>query len=330
MSRAAFLPTPGDPFLLKLWFKYYKRWCREVDRLYVYVNSDSPREVIEYIQRTVEAFGNTMFIYTDRQIEHGEVLKRLTELATEDYIMFVEDDGFIFKPGKVDACFRRIESGEVDIVGSKRGSCSLWLYQAASLKFGIDNTGYGDNGPNFWPNFFFCKRADLMRTSRQFAAKSWNEGDRILPLGVKAPEFLVSDTFVNGSLELRALGLRVAYENQYHGNTDDEPDYDSKRNIWDGEAAWLHVGSLSSGFHGMLKPDHKIDTEHFSTEAERLELERRVAFYFMALEASQSDNALNTVKAQYNNGLQQLIKGYTLSTSRIAKRIAIYKEVMGW
>src|SRR3990167_634912 len=181
MSRAAFIPTPADPFLLKLWFSFYPRWMDEIDRLYVYVNSDSPKKVIEYVEGIVNSYPKTFFIYIDHQIEHGEALRQMVQLATEDYIMFVEDDAFIFKSGQVNKCFERIKSGEVDAVGSKRGSCSLWLYQRASEKWGIDNSGLGDNGPNFWPNFFFAKREDLLKVSN-FGARHWKEGEPVRTL----------------------------------------------------------------------------------------------------------------------------------------------------
>lgn len=328
MSRAAFLPTPGDPMLLTLWFKYYQRWCDEIDRLYVYLNSPSPPEIINYIKKLVEDRPKTFIIYLDKQIEHGTAIRHMLELATEDHVMLIEDDGFIFKKGKVAQCFNRIESGEVDAVGSRRGSCSLWLYQEASRKWNIDNSGLGDNGPNFWPNFFFCKREDLLKTGMNFAAKHWNEGELIRALGVKAPEELVSDTFGEASLDLRALGLRFAYEPQYHGNTDDMIDYAASTGIWGPDCHWFHVGSLSSGFHGMLKPDHKIDNEHFSTDNEKLELERRITFWKMGLiEASEASVSIN-ITLPYQRALQNLIDSYKLSSSRIDKRVAIYKEVM--
>lgn len=327
-SRAALLPYPGDPFLLKLWFKYYERWSAEVDRLYVYVNSPGSKEVINYIKALVEEHDKTFFIYIDRQIEHGEALRQMVQLANEDYIMFVEDDGFIFKPDYVKSSFEAIESGRVDAVGSRRGSCSLWLYQAASQKYGVNNDGYGDNGPNFWPNFFFAKREDLLKVTN-FGARFWKEGEMVREVGMIAPEDSAGDTFVEGSLQLRAMGLRFDYVPQYHGSTDDEPDYLNKTNIWDGVCPWLHVGSLSSGYHGMLKPDYQINYDHFRSDQERLELERRVAFWQWGLEEAANTPGLPSVKKQYSQALQKLINGYTLSTSRINTRIARYKEVLG-
>lgn len=327
MTRAALLPTPGDPFLLKLWFKYYERWADEVDRLYIYVNSNSEKYIIDYIKKTAEQYPNVFFIHIGKQIEHGEALKQMLQMATEDLIMFVEDDGFIFKAGYIDKCFKLIESGEVDAVGSRRGSCSQWLYEKASEIYAVDNSGLGDNGPNFWPNFFFAKRSDLSKVGN-FAAKHWDEGELVRQVNMKAPEETVGDTFVEGSLDLRAMGLRFAYVPQFHGNTDDMTDYMNQTGIWGPEAGWLHVGSLSSGFHGMLKPDHQLDREHFSTDNEKLELERRVVFYKLGLADADLDNGIPKIKEQYRSGIERLIQVYDLSPARIHKRMAMYREVM--
>lgn len=328
MSRAAFLPTPGDPCLLTLWLQYYERWADEVDRLYVYVNSNSPKPIIKYIEDKIAKAPHTFFIYQDHQIEHGEALRQMVQLATEDYIMFVEDDGFIFKAGKVDSVFKSIEEGEFDIVGSKRGSCSLFIYQEASRIWGLDNSGYGDHGPNFWPNFFFAKREDLLKVTN-FGARHWEAGERIEPIKAAAPEEQASDTFVEGSLQLRAMGLRVGYEPQYHGATDDVLDYENRTNIWDGQAPWLHAGSLSSGFHGMLKPDYEINPAHFSTTQEKLELERRIVFYQMAHDSVTNNANTSQWLSEYQAGMVRLVKGYNLDRERISRRIAMYKEVMG-
>lgn len=327
MTRAAFLPTPGDPFLLSLWFKYYARWWQEVDKLYVYVNSDSPPEVIQYIASIVDDYPNTHFIYKNHQIEHGQALKEMLEQSKEDLIMFIEDDGFIFKANEVKQCFDIIENGIADMVGSKRGSCSQWLYDRASEEWAIDNSGFGDHGPNFWPNFFFAKRKDLLKVSN-FGARFWAEGEFVEPIAAVAPEDQAGDTFVEGSLQLRAMGLQCWYVSQYHGATDDEPDYMNQTNIWNPLCGWLHVGSLSSGFHGMLKPDYKVDTGHFSTDQEKLELERRIVFYQMAVDHAAETKGLPELKQEYQTALLKLINGYTLSTSRINRRIARYKEVM--
>ena len=70
MSRAALLPTPGDPFLVKYWLENYaKYWREEVDKLYVYLNTPIEDGVVSYIQELIEGYGAS-FKYVDHQIEH--------------------------------------------------------------------------------------------------------------------------------------------------------------------------------------------------------------------------------------------------------------------
>lgn len=312
--------------MLTLWFDKYATWKHVIDRLYVYVNSDSPPAVIDWIRGLTEEHDNTFFIYCSNQIEHGEAIRQMVELSTEDIIMLIEDDAFIVKPDYVDACFKSIESGMVDLLGSKRGSCSQWIYDTASEKWGLDNSGLGDHGPNFWPNFLFAKREDLLKVTN-FGARSWEQGEYVKELGAVAPEFQASDTFVEASLQLRDMGLDIDYVKQYHGSTNDEPDYERRENIWDGQCPWFHVGSLSSGFHGMLKKETPIDNEHFSTRDEKLELERRIVFYLWGLEQAVFRSGLPKQKREYYDGIQRLINNYDLIQGRIEQRLRWYKQV---
>ena len=292
------------------------------------------------MKNLVEATPNAVWVYTNRQIEHGDALKRLVQLATEDLLMFIEDDGFIFRPGKVNECFDLIESGEYDAVGGRRGSCSQWLYDKASEKFNVNNSGYGDTGPNFWPNFFFAKREDLLKVTN-FGAKAWEGGEMVKPLGLPAPQLQASDTMVEASLELRDMGLTFKYENQYHLSADDIEAFHNGMNVFDGRAKWLHVGSLSSGINGILvdsegrslgkrtiqKPGDAISDWRPNTEDEKLEIERRIVWFLLAFQYSKPER-LPELREEYAKAIEQCIANYALSQSRIGKRKNIYKEFM--
>ena len=325
MSRAVLLPIPGDPFLAQFWLKMYERWKGEVDRLYVYVNSPIPRFVMDYNKKKFQGVG-AMVLTADHSKEHGECLRIMTMLASEDNIMFVEDDGFIFKSGKVNECFSKIESGEYDIVGSARGSCSQEILDKAQEKWGLDYSGFGDRGCNFWPNFFFTRKELLLKTDKNFGAKNWNPGETIRGLNMSANEQCIGDTFVSASLQLRNLTGKVWYENQYHGATNDQEDYNNRTNIWSPEASWLHVGSLSSGINNLLNPDKPLVAE-FNTEQEKLELERRVAFWSLFYDES-DPNDLVEYRERYRQGIDRLVAHYNLSPTRISKRKNIYREVL--
>lgn len=125
-TRAAILPFPGDPFLLTYWLKMFDEvWGQDVDKLYIYLNSSVEKVVVDYIRDLCNARPKISFQYNDKQIEHGDAINRTLDIVEEELVMLIEDDAFIFKPKTVDYCFNLLETGEAEIVGSKRGSCSL-------------------------------------------------------------------------------------------------------------------------------------------------------------------------------------------------------------
>ncbi|MBN2261361.1 MAG: hypothetical protein JW735_00490, partial [Prolixibacteraceae bacterium] len=255
-SRAAILPYPGDPFLLHYWLElFYRVWADEIDKLYVICNTPVEEKVVEYIEYLcTEGMDNKIdYTYIDHHIQHGDAIRIGLEKAIEDYVMLIEDDAYIFKPGIVDDCFKKIESGDFDIVGSKRGSCHEEILNRAKQIWGIPTDGLGDQGCNFWPCYFFSTRSTLLQTDRDYNSRAWVQGDIIAPLQdyvVVAP-VVAADTFVNTSLQLRAMipERRILYVAQYHAHPDDLKHFEQKSEYtpFDGKASWTHIGSLSSG-----------------------------------------------------------------------------------
>lgn len=335
MSRAIILPTPADPFLLRYWLENFRKYYKsEVDKLYVCLNSPVEKKVIDYEMDLLDGIGAD-YIYFDRQIEHGEAIRRLLEIVSQDYVMLAEDDGFVFKKGKIDECFRRIEGGEYDCVGSKRGSCSLEILKRANEVWGLDIEGVGDHGCNFWPCFFFAKREILWKTDRNFGSRMWKAGEYIPELDYCMKEDGCGDTFVNTSLQLRAMGLKFYYEPQYHGNTTDIVDYEDGVNLFDGGASWTHAGSLSSGIGGVLVDDYGrplarrlIDPpqEFKLPEADIDEWARRIQWWQTFYDNSDGDK-ITEFREEYRKALERL---YTISgvhKKTVLKRQEIYKTL---
>lgn len=345
MSRAAILPFPGDPFLLNYWLSLYERtWADRVDTLYVYMNSPIADEVVEYCLDRCNRAG-AHFHYIDHQVEHGEVLKLAVHNALEDEIMFVEDDGYIWHPGPVAYAFGALESGQFDIVGSKRGSCGHQIMVLAGEKWGIPYEGEGDQGPNFWPCFFFSHRELLLKIDN-FAARQWQPGELIRPLGVLSDYLQNGDTMVEASLELRDMvpPSRILTLPQYHVHPLDIDHAEKHQSIWDGQAGWLHVGSLSTGISGLLcdqysRPLAKMhsmakgpatDLQPKPTnEFERQEYERRAQWWLKFYE-KREPGKLPEFAETYRQAIEQLIYQFGLNRKRIQKRWRLYSEVYGF
>jgi len=341
-SRAAILPFPGDPFLLNYWLKYFdKYWGNEVDKLYIYLNSPIEKPVVDFIRDLCLKRPKINFTYNPQQIDHGDVINRVLDIVTEDYVMLIEDDCFVWRDGVIKGCFELIERGEYDCVGSKRGSCSFEILNEAERIWGIPTQGFGDQGCNFWPNLFFTKKSILLDTDRNFCGKRWGRGEIIPALqGYLCETDLHGDTFVNTSLQLRAKGYKFGYIPQYHGSPDDIEHYRSNIMMFDGNAPYTHVGSLSSGISGVLtddqgrplsrrlldEPKSDLIQNYCNSDGERREWERRVQWWFTFYLNAPIDE-LEEFKQLYFNAIQRIIKQYVLSPKNINVRQVIYKKI---
>ena len=335
-SRAVILPFPGDPFLLQYWYTLFKKvWYHEVDKLYICHNSTIEPEAVEFMKEMVAKDDKVFFIHHSKQIDHGNAINYTLDIVKEDYVMLVEDDAFIFGHGVVSQCFNLLECGAYDIVGSKRGSCTNEILEAALDKWGIGIVGLGDQGPNFWPNFFFCKKELLLKTDRRFCARQWEVGEKIEGLDHVCKETQNGDTFVNTSLQLRGMvpKERIKIVPQYHGHPDDQDHYDKKIFLFDGKAPWFHVGSLSTGIGALIQddfgrsltrrklepPNDKVRLDHPPTSGfEKREYERRVQWW-LAFYWSAGAIGLSDLRNDYKNGIERIIDQFRLTRVRLSQ-----------
>lgn len=350
-SRAAILPFPGDPLLFHYWLGQFDRvWQDEVDVLYVYHNSTAEPAVREYIKQECLKRPKIHLLESFTQVEHGDVIDRTLMVCDQEYVMLIEDDCFIFKPERIDTLFTDLESGNHKIIGSKRGSCSMEILSRAQQIWGLDYTGYGDQGCNFWPNLFFSPKEVLTSTDRRFAARSWKRGEEIEALSTPREKYLAQDevvngdTFVNTSLQLHAKYPKndITYIPQYHGSPDDLKHFEEKSNLFDGVAPWVHVGSLSSGVGGILTdeqgralirrtvdlPRETGDTlpGYVRTDGEKNEWERRVQWWLTFYEQRDKDEIPEFAEL-YLLAINRVIRQYGLSIKNIRRRQEAYRTL---
>ena len=344
MSRAAILPLPGDPFLFAYWLRQFDRiWGDEVDKLYVYLNTYAEIEVVNYIRDLCNERPKINFQYNPEQIPHGVAIDRTLDVVTEDHIMLIEDDAFIFKKGVVSKYFNAIESGICDVVASVRGSCSAEIVDRAQELWRTSTDGLGDTGPNFWPNFFFCKKQTLLDTDRNFDSKQWKAGEYIESLAFVAPVDVVGDTFVNTSLQLRAKNLKFWIVPQWHLNPSDVEDFHANRGIFGQPIEWFHIGSLSSGVGGVLVDDNgrrlgrrPVDAPLSpvilptlcNSDGERLEWHRRLTWWLTAWEKADPRKLLEFHDI-YGRAIRRVIVEYKLSEKQLRIRQVIYSRLTG-
>jgi len=327
MTKAAFLTVGGEPFTTLMVHKLFReRWYEEVDRFYINFNNNAkvPPEVVVDMFSQVVHDPKVNLIYHPEGIGNGPPFTELTKICREDLILMLEDDGFIFDGGYVDECFKRIESGEVDALGSPRFSSGAELGQVVAEKFHLNYSGYGDVGPNFWPNFFFCKREDLLKTDLNFASKSWEAGEYEPLMDYTFKEREGGDTFVWLGLQLRYNGVRFGNISQHHADPYEIEHRKTREGNWHNATKpfhWIHGGSLSSGWGGYLS-GRVPDT---SSEIAKLEMETRVAFWKLCMDEA---NGFDAFKVLYIAGIQNLVDSAGLDWGRINNKITLYREVM--
>lgn len=327
MSRAVFMATAGDPFstlmVIKLWQKH---WYDEVDAFYVNVNNHCgcPTEVEQELITKLMEDPKIHIIFHPKGIGNGPPVTEMVHLCRQDYILLLEEDGFVFSSGIVDKCFQKIESDLVDAVGSPRFSCGNEVGEAAREKWHLNYGGYGDVGPNFWPNFFFCKKSDLLRTDLDFGSHTWQAGETCPILNHTFKEVNHGDTFVWACLQLRNLGLRFENVPQHKADPYElESKQKNEMNFHPTQQPfhWVHGGSLSAGWGGYLSgriPD-------VSADIAKREMETRVAFWSLCLDVTEGFEAF---KEPYRNGIEQLKINADLNKSRIDNKYIFYKELL--
>lgn len=337
MERTVILPTPADPFLVNYWLLNYAKWADEIDQLIIVANTPS-LESLQYLEQRVKDFPHILFIPIDHQIEHGDAIKVGLEHVKTKYVGLIEDDGFVVRKGAIGSAFSALNEN-IRIVGSKRGSCASEILKKAQRKYELSYEGYGDQGPNFWPCFFFTE-TELLRGVSNYAAKFWPRGSQIAGLDGVCMEDCYSDTFVEASLELRTKvsNEQIEYRYQGHAHPADLEHYEENSHIFNGMTEWIHIGSLSSGFHGLLRNEYgKVLARRFqddvqgielqnapSNDSEKMEYERRVQMWLTAYDNRQQ-GYLEDLAHDYWWGLNNIVAQFHLSMKRILRRQVIYK-----
>jgi len=324
MSRCVLITSCGDPFILLLLLKLFKKhWYEEVDKVYININNHAgvPLDVISELIKNVIQDNKVQLIYHPEGQGNGPPFVELVKIAKEDLILMLEDDFFIFTSGVVDKYFKMIEDGKADILGSPRYTHGE-AAEAAKRKYNLDYSGAGDKGFGWWPTGFFCKRADLLKTDLNFGSKEYRTGEHFKELDYTFKKTCYTDTFTWLSIQLRYLGLKSISIPQYHADPFEIESKDKKEINWiKGKPCWIHGGSLSAGWGGYLSGQMPM----IVSSTNRREIESRVAFWQIA---SDVVGGFDKFKVEYKKGIEDLIVGAKLDRERIKLKYDLYKNLM--
>lgn len=323
---------PGDPIILTQFLRNFTEvWSGEVDKLYVLLNMSEamPKEVLDYNLNLLNNTDKVVPMYVPQMLYQGAALRHMLSEVKEDILMSIEDDTVITKIGQIDKCFRKIETGEADVVGSPRFSCSQDILDASATKYGLDYSGYGDKGPNLWPNFFFIRKEHLLKTDLHFEPKKWEPGEYIKELDITAHEGTIGDVFVWLCIQLRAGGLRFYEVPQCHSHPDDLKDSQSGKGIFDGKCPWIHIGSLTMTAEDLLLGSRKpTDVKKPESEMEKWEIERR--FAWLLLFKDLNEVPLPKILETYESRMNEHIKVFNLNLAHIVKLKEQYRGFIRW
>lgn len=324
MTRAVLLSSCGDPFVLSTCVRLWQeRWRDEITTFYINYNNHNqiPSDVAgECISRLVQD-PKVHLVYHPEGRGNGPPQVELLKLATEDLIMLLEDDFFLFTPGIVDGYFKKIESGETDLLGSPRYSVGE-VAEAAKKKYNLDYSGLGDCGFGWWPTGLYCKRADLLKTDLDFGSKKYGKDEYFKELDHTFVEDNYTDTFTWTSVQLRYMALRHLDIPQYHADPYEIEHKEKKEMNWvHGAPPYIHGGSLSAGWNGYLSGQ----TPDVSNENAVREMETRCAFWQICRDTTEGFEGF---RIAYQEGIENLIENAHLDRARVQKKYVLYREVM--
>lgn len=312
------MPAGGDPFLIAYWLRHFRTWAGEVDELRIAVCGQDDPAIRAYLASL--ATDKVVMTFHPRT-DHGAMIRYLVEATAAEFVMLCEDDAFVRRPGAVDGAFGRVERGAM--VACPRASGTPGVIDAANRRFGVLAAENGEQGPIFWPCFWFGRRADLLATDRNFGAAAFPEGERNALLDWTPPERNAMDTFGWASLQLRAMNLSVTVEAQYRAQRDLMASWDS--------AQWFHVGSLSSGYGlYLLGPIRQEDRQgHWNAIRNDLyDWEKRMSWWQRVHE--RWDGALPEHHAAYGEAIRDYFAGTGMDQGAVNAWRAGFDHMVTW
>ena len=326
-KRIAILSSGGDIFLSSLVLKLFKeRFYDEIDEMFVCYNNHAqiPLSVAQEFIKNVMEEPKARIVYYPMGVGNGVPIKQGVLLAPDDsLILLLEDDSYCFTPGVIDAQFKRIESGEVDAVGSPRFSCGEEIAIALKANYNLEYSGYGDRGPFHWPSFYFGKREDFLKTDLNFGSKEYEEGVFYKEMNRSLEKTEHTDTFGWAHMQMRHNGVRFGEVDQFHCSPTEMADKRTGMGNWyKGKIPfWFHAGSLSAGWNGYLN----TSTPDTSTDMAKMEMETRCAWWQIASDLTEG---FDSFKKEYKDGIISLISRAKLENSRVQEKYNLYRGML--
>ena len=259
--RVALLPSTGFIPLLAPFIEVHSPLLNIVDKFYISV-AGKPEDY-SWLE---ELYGNKLeFLYSDKWLHHGESIDALLNKAgTDGVALIIEDDSIIRDFSEVENCFKAVENGEYDIIGSNVQNASQALYEYEKTIF--DNIqpseDFDNEGAGFWPCHFFFNLSLLDGADIHCEGKAYNKGDTVPYIGMAVDEETAPiglDIFHYLSIQLRTKTNKILRNNAYRSNCYTYVCKPTEENLVETTPSypWTHVGLVGYIIRDILTTNNK-------------------------------------------------------------------------
>jgi hypothetical protein len=271
------LPSTGDPLILHYWLENLKTYRHLVSNVFISIDTMGKLDPMEYLfienylRRQISRHPGIRESINFLLHQHGHNINNLLEKFGPDLkenILVMEEDDYILNPDQLKLAIDTHFDENYDVTGYSRGCCSEFITQKTQEVVNSRNDlfVYRPNRElnaefNFWPTLLLLRKDLLMKSSRDFGARTWYKGETIKfwDKEYTLTEDAAGDTLVSFSLELYnnpSVKRMHMLGNVYHSRMEDSytipPILSTSINF--------HVGSLSTVLANRFwKPHASLD-----------------------------------------------------------------------
>lgn len=230
-------PTAGDPLVLYMWFKNFKKYRHLTDRCFVGVDfcnsleDNDPAELVfmvEYLREFLKE--NEIEDFTIRKCvsQHGLNIELLLEKFKDkisDNVLIAEEDDYVSAVHLLERNIEHYFNDDIDVMGPPIYMPYVpyigELYKKAidDKKMVIENPKY-DTAFSYWPATFLIKKRHLYNSTMSFGASRYNK-DESLKIYNNKYVFQADatfDTFIKFAFELMDNPdvKKITHINEFH------------------------------------------------------------------------------------------------------------------
>lgn len=359
MTRAVLVGTNAYPFLMRFWYELFvKYWQDEVDTVYIAVSEPEHHTTWKYIRDLLSRHPKIRVIRTG--INWPKSINQVAQTITEDSILVMHDDTFVFQSGIVDKYFKIVENTGKIVTPITPIFTPKDLVEELMVRKFPDQVPFAssdttDTGYSFYCNFFFMPKALFDKTTKDFGAYVVEVSDYCEYLDwTPLVRPINSDTNFKLCLELLAKGAQFhPIERMEIANIYNNPD--PIQSLWDmqeagtgpfnPDAGWIHLQSMAYHIHdlyydlgvretlqeksgGQVLPKiHEKETE-FGIAANTWSLTTRLAWLHIFMNEYEY-NDLNDYWQHARKQIAYIIEAAGVDPDSVDQFIKIFRQLIG-